>query len=112
MLDPRTGEILAMASNPYYDASAVTNPATAEETFEALLADPAEPLLPRATLGRYVPGSVFKIVTAIAGLGSGAVDAGDDVSRSSPAPRRTDSSSTASRSATATIRRPARAHWT
>ena len=28
---------------------------------------------PRATLGRYVPGSVFKIVTAIAGLGSGAI---------------------------------------
>lgn len=73
MLDPRTGEILAMASNPYYDASAITNPATAEQTFKALLDDPSEPLLPRATLGRYVPGSVFKIVTAIAGLGSGAV---------------------------------------
>ena len=29
--------------------------------------------MPRATLGRYVPGSVFKIVTAIAGLGSGAI---------------------------------------
>ena len=73
MLDPRTGEILALASNPYYDASAITDPATAERTFKALLADPSEPLLPRATLGRYVPGSVFKIVTAIAGLGSGAV---------------------------------------
>ena len=73
MLDPRTGEILAMASTPTYDASAVADPTTARETFGALLADPAEPLLPRATLGRYVPGSVFKIVTAVAGLGSGAI---------------------------------------
>jgi len=73
MLDPRTGEILALASNPSFDANAVTNPATAQKAFNALLVDPSEPLLPRATLGRYVPGSVFKIVTAIAGLGSGAV---------------------------------------
>jgi peptidoglycan glycosyltransferase len=73
MLDPRTGEILALASDPYFDASAVTNPATAQKAFKALLADPSQPLLPRATLGRYVPGSVFKIVTAIAGLGSRAV---------------------------------------
>ena len=73
MLDPRTGEILALASDPYFDASTLTNPATAESAFKALLADPSQPLLPRATLGRYVPGSVFKIVTAIAGLGSGAI---------------------------------------
>ncbi|HEX5148898.1 MAG TPA: penicillin-binding transpeptidase domain-containing protein [Candidatus Limnocylindrales bacterium] len=73
MLDPTTGEVLALASTPTYDASAVADPATAKKTFEALLADDRQPLLPRATLGRYVPGSVFKIVTAIAGLGSGAV---------------------------------------
>jgi penicillin-binding protein A len=73
MLDPRTGEVLALASTPTYDASAISNPATSQATFEALQEDPGEPLLPRATLGRYVPGSVFKIVTAIAGLASGAI---------------------------------------
>jgi peptidoglycan glycosyltransferase len=74
MLDPRTGEILALASTPVYNASAIADPATAAQTFEALLADKAQPLLPRATLGRYVPGSVFKIVTAIAALGSGSIE--------------------------------------
>ena len=73
MLDPQTGEVLALASTPTYDASTISNPATAKGAFAALQADPAQPLLPRATLGRYVPGSVFKIVTAIAGLGSGRI---------------------------------------
>jgi peptidoglycan glycosyltransferase len=73
MLDPRNGEVLALASTPTYDASAIADPATAQTAFEALLGDKREPLLPRATLGRYVPGSVFKIVTAVAGLGSEAV---------------------------------------
>jgi peptidoglycan glycosyltransferase len=73
MLDPRTGEVLVLASTPIYDASALANPDTAATTMAALQADPATPLLPRATQGRYVPGSVFKIVTAIAGLGSGAI---------------------------------------
>lgn len=73
MLDPRTGEVLALASTPTYDASAIADPRTAQAAFDALREDERQPLLPRATLGRYVPGSVFKIVTAIAGLGSGAI---------------------------------------
>ena len=73
MLDPRNGEVLALASTPTYSASALADPTTADATFKALQADNDQPLLPRATLGRYVPGSVFKIVTAIAGLGSGAI---------------------------------------
>ena len=56
MLDPRTGEVLAMASTPTYDASAMANPTTAAATFAALRDDPDQPLLPRATQGRYVPG--------------------------------------------------------
>ncbi|MFL5721661.1 MAG: penicillin-binding transpeptidase domain-containing protein, partial [Chloroflexota bacterium] len=73
MLDPSTGEVLALASTPTYDASAIANPDTAKATFEGLQDDANQPLLPRATLGRYVPGSIFKIVTAVAGLGSGSI---------------------------------------
>jgi peptidoglycan glycosyltransferase len=85
MLDPRTGEILALASTPTYDASGISDPATAEATFERLRDDKAQPLLPRATLGRYVPGSVFKIVTAVAGLGSGAIDPSTTYKKQPPA---------------------------
>ena len=74
ILDPRDGQLLALASKPSYDASSITDPATADAAFAALREDEREPLLPRATLGRYVPGSVFKIVTAMAGLGSGSVN--------------------------------------
>ena len=73
MLDPASGAVLALASTPTYDASAVADPATSRAAFTALQADGSHPLLPRATQGRYVPGSVFKIVTAMAGLGSGKV---------------------------------------
>ncbi len=74
MLDPATGEVLALASTPTYDASAIADPDTATAIFERLQADAARPLLPRSTLGRYVPGSVFKVVTGIAGLDTGAIE--------------------------------------
>lgn len=71
MLDPQTGQILAMASTPTYDASAIANPATSKAAFTATSADPGDPLLDRAVQGLYVPGSILKIVTTIAGIGSG-----------------------------------------
>ncbi|HLX35248.1 MAG TPA: penicillin-binding protein 2 [Candidatus Limnocylindrales bacterium] len=73
MLDPRSGDVLAMASTPDFDASALANPTTAAATWSSVNADPNLPLLPRATQARYVPGSIFKIVTATAALGSGAI---------------------------------------
>jgi len=85
MLDPRSGEVLAMASTPTYDAGAIADPATAAAAFAATAADPAKPFLDRAVQGRYVPGSVFKIVTAIAGLGSGAIGTGTRFVRQPPA---------------------------
>ena len=75
MIDPTTGEILALASTPTYDASAIAapDPDTEDAGFAAVRDNKAQPLLTRATQGQYVPGSVFKIVTAIAGLGSGRI---------------------------------------
>ena len=73
MLDPRTGQVLALASTPTYDASTIGNPTTARGRLRGAPGRPAQPFLPRATLGLYVPGSVFKIVTSVAALGSGAI---------------------------------------
>ena len=75
MLDPATGEVLALASTPTYDAGAIANPTTSHDAFAAVRDNTAKPLLTRATQGQYVPGSVFKIVTAVAGLGSGRITA-------------------------------------
>ncbi len=76
MLDPRNGEVLALVSTPTFDASAIANPSTATSSFDKLRTDDRRPLLPRATAGLYVPGSIFKIVTSVAGLGSGAINPG------------------------------------
>ncbi|MGZ6329200.1 MAG: peptidoglycan D,D-transpeptidase FtsI family protein [Candidatus Limnocylindrales bacterium] len=76
-LEPATGRVLAMVSSPTYDPNRLVDPKTGTAYLASLVAGPADaaPLLNRATLGRYTPGSVFKIVTAIAGLGSGALEA-------------------------------------
>jgi peptidoglycan glycosyltransferase len=77
MLDPTTGEIYALASRPVFDASLISgpDPEAAAAAFEELRQSSNDPLLPRATLGRYVPGSTFKIVTAVAGLSSNRITA-------------------------------------
>ena len=64
-------------------------PGHRDETFDALRDDDADPLLPRATLGRYVPGSVFKIVTAVAGLDTGARSRPPTTFEEQPAAERT-----------------------
>jgi peptidoglycan glycosyltransferase len=74
-IEPSTGRILAMASTPTYDPNAVVAPTTGAAYFQALLDRPEEDsaLLDRATRGVYTPGSVLKMVTAVAGLGSDAI---------------------------------------
>ncbi|HEX2884154.1 MAG TPA: penicillin-binding transpeptidase domain-containing protein [Candidatus Limnocylindria bacterium] len=73
-LDPITGEILAMASSPTFDATPLSgDPNEAQAPMDALREDPAEPLLPRARQGRYVPGSIMKVFTGAAALDAGVI---------------------------------------
>lgn len=56
-LNPRTGAILVCASSPSFD------PNNLDSQWSQLQQDKAVPLLDRATLGAYPPGSTFKIIT-------------------------------------------------
>jgi peptidoglycan glycosyltransferase len=67
VLDPKTGALIASASAPTYD------PSHLDDRWATLSKDPTAPLLNRPTQGLYVPGSAFKVVTASAGLDTGAV---------------------------------------
>src|SRR5207245_1602878 len=71
-LDPRTGDVLAMASHPAPDSNlfAVRIP---REDWKRLNEDPDRPLLNRAIQAQLAPGSVFKIVMATAMLESKAI---------------------------------------
>ncbi len=67
-LEPTTGRVLAMVTNPTY------NPNLIEKRFNQATRSNAPcgaPLLNRATAGRYQPGSTFKMVTAAAALDTG-----------------------------------------
>jgi len=72
VLDPATGEILAMTSTPAYDPNEFTMGIDAD-LWSQLISDPATPLLNRTVQGTYAPGSTFKIVMAIAGLEEGVI---------------------------------------
>ncbi len=72
IVDPNTGDILAMASWPTYNPNSFV-PSISAEKFKALQDDPDIPLLPRAFRSAYPPGSTFKIAVGIAALETGAV---------------------------------------
>jgi penicillin-binding protein A len=75
-IEPTTGRILALVSSPTYNPNRVVDPDLGRRYVASLQQRDDSPLLNRATQGLYVPGSVFKIVTSVAGLASGAISAG------------------------------------
>ena len=74
-LDPRSGEILALASFPTFDPNRFIPRFTPAEWLQ-LMNDPLSPLENRAIRGLYAPGSIFKLVMSMGGLGFGYVTEG------------------------------------
>jgi penicillin-binding protein 2 len=69
-LDPRNGEILAMASSPAYNPNVYSKRFT-PDVYKTIQSNPFKIELNRAIQGLYSPGSVFKNVMAMAGLAEG-----------------------------------------
>jgi len=72
-MDPRNGEILAMASAPSFNPNSFSPRISATE-WSAITNDPDHPLQNRASQNTYPPGSIFKLVMSEAGLDEGLVD--------------------------------------
>ena len=69
-MDPKTGHILAMVSKPSFEPFARN---VSPEEWKTLVENPYHPLTNKGIQGQYPAGSIFKIVTAIAGLESGMI---------------------------------------
>jgi len=69
-MDPRNGDVLAMVSRPAFDPNAFAVRISREE-WNRLVSDQAKPLLNKAIQAQLAPGSVFKIIMAVAGLQEG-----------------------------------------
>ena len=66
-IEPATGEILAMASNPSYDANTLLG-RDRSKNYAKLILDPDKPLFNRAISARYPPGSTIKPMEALIAL--------------------------------------------
>jgi peptidoglycan glycosyltransferase len=71
-LEPKTGRILAMANAPSFDPNLMEKPGGYGKILNIKGPCPSpSPLVNRATFGHYIPGSIFKVVTASAALDTG-----------------------------------------
>ena len=74
VIDPRNGEVLAIASRPTFDPNIFGLPkAQFQKIWLQLNRDPKHPLINRAVTSRFPPGSTYKMITAAAGLQQGTI---------------------------------------
>ncbi len=70
-IEPATGEVLVLVSNPSYDPSMLSAGTNRPQMFRALQQDTTKPFFNRALQARYPPGSIFKPVLALIALQEG-----------------------------------------
>jgi len=72
VLDPSTGEILAMVSLPSFDNNLFAK-GISQKDYSNLINDSDKRLINRPISASYPPGSTFKMITSVAGLESGVI---------------------------------------
>ncbi|MDR3536989.1 MAG: penicillin-binding protein 2 [Acetobacteraceae bacterium] len=78
VLDCQNGEVLAMATNPSFDPM-LFNSGVSQAQWVEWTKDRRTPLINKATVGLYAPGSTFKMAVAMAGLESKALSPTDRI---------------------------------
>ncbi len=73
VMEVKTGDILAMASYPTFNLE------TFNKDYEQLSQDPLKPMFNRALQGAYPPGSTFKMITLIAAMNNGIINAETEI---------------------------------
>lgn len=71
-IDPQSGEILSLISSPSFDPGLLVG-RERSSNFTMLMEDSTKPLLNRAIMGTYPPGSTFKMLNALIALQEGAI---------------------------------------
>ncbi len=71
-IDPKTGGILALVSNPGYDPNLFVTGISTEQ-YQSMVNSLQTPLFNRAVNGQYSPGSTFKPVIGLAGISNGVI---------------------------------------
>lgn len=77
-LDPKTGGVLALVSNPGYDPNLFVTGISAEQ-YQSMVSSLDTPMFNRAVNGQYAPGSTFKPVVGLAGLANRVVSWDEEI---------------------------------
>lgn len=78
-MNPKNGEILALVSKPDYDLTVFSGEKD-NETISAIFSNPNFPMFNRVIQTKYPPGSTWKMMMAMAGMGSGTISPGSTIS--------------------------------